>query len=75
MMVAEGGNRSQKMRERAINNKNEQESMKMEQIIHDEKNGLDYERCGDYYLSCLKAPIWYWIVSTAKSLLLKCGII
>ena len=28
----------------------------MEQIIHDEKNGLDYELCGDYYLPYLKAP-------------------
>ena len=28
----------------------------MEQIVHDEKNGLDYERCGDYYLPCLEAP-------------------
>ena len=28
----------------------------MEQIIHDEKNELDYERCGDYYLPCLEAP-------------------
>ena len=28
----------------------------MEQIIHDEKNGLDYKRCGDYYLPCLEAP-------------------
>ena len=28
----------------------------MEQIIHDEKNGLDYELCGDYYLPCLEAP-------------------
>ena len=28
----------------------------MEQIIHNEKNGLDYELCGDYYLPCLEAP-------------------
>ena len=28
----------------------------MEQIIHDEKNGLDYERCRDYYLPCLEVP-------------------
>ena len=28
----------------------------MEKIIHDEKNGLDYELVGDYYIPCLKAP-------------------
>ena len=28
----------------------------MEQIAHDEKNGLNYELCGDYYLPCLEAP-------------------
>jgi len=28
----------------------------MEQIIHDEKNGLDYQLVGDYYLPMLKAP-------------------
>ena len=28
----------------------------MEKIIHDEKNGLDYELIGDYYIPCLKAP-------------------
>ena len=28
----------------------------MEKIIHDEKNGLDYELVGDYYYPCLKAP-------------------
>lgn len=28
----------------------------MEHIIHDEKNGLDYELIGDYYIPCLKAP-------------------
>lgn len=28
----------------------------MEQFIHDETNGLDYELIGDYYLPCLKAP-------------------
>ena len=28
----------------------------MEQVIHDEKSGLDYELCGDYYLPCLEAP-------------------
>ena len=28
----------------------------MEQFIHDETNGLDYELVGDYYLPCLKAP-------------------
>ena len=28
----------------------------MEKMIHDEKNGLDYERVGDYYIPCLKAP-------------------
>lgn len=28
----------------------------MEQIIHDEKNGLDYRLVGDYYLPMLKAP-------------------
>lgn len=28
----------------------------MERFIHDEKNGLDYELIGDYYLPCLKAP-------------------
>lgn len=28
----------------------------MEQLIHDEVNGLDYELVGDYYLPCLKAP-------------------
>ena len=28
----------------------------MEKIIHDEKNGLDYELVGDYYLPCLNAP-------------------
>ena len=30
--------------------------MKKEKIIHDEKNGLDYELVGDYYYPCLKAP-------------------
>ncbi len=28
----------------------------MEQIIHDEKNGLDYQLVGDYYLPMLKTP-------------------
>ena len=28
----------------------------MDQFIHDETNGLDYELVGDYYLPCLKAP-------------------
>jgi len=28
----------------------------MEQIIHDEKNGLDYRLVGDYYLPMLKTP-------------------
>lgn len=28
----------------------------MEKFIHDEKNKLDYELVGDYYLPCLKAP-------------------
>ncbi|MBR4910077.1 MAG: TnpV protein [Clostridia bacterium] len=28
----------------------------MEHIIHDEKNGLDYELVGDYYIPCLEAP-------------------
>ena len=28
----------------------------MERIIHDEKNGLDYELMGDYYIPCLNAP-------------------
>lgn len=28
----------------------------MERFIHDEKNGLDYELVGDYYLPCLKSP-------------------
>ena len=28
----------------------------MEKIIHDEKNGLDYELVGDYYIPCLKVP-------------------
>ncbi len=28
----------------------------MEKIIHDEKNELDYELIGDYYIPCLKAP-------------------
>ncbi len=28
----------------------------MEKFIHDDKNGLDYELVGDYYLPCLKAP-------------------
>ena len=28
----------------------------MEKIIHDEKNGLDYELIGDYYYPCLEAP-------------------
>ena len=28
----------------------------MEQFIHDEKNGLDYELIGDYYIPYLKAP-------------------
>lgn len=28
----------------------------MERIIHDEKNGLDYELVDDYYIPCLKAP-------------------
>jgi len=27
----------------------------MEQIIHDEKNGLDYQLVGDYYLPMLKS--------------------
>ena len=27
----------------------------MEQFIHDETNGLDYELVGDYYYPCLKA--------------------
>ena len=28
----------------------------MEKIIHYEKNGLNYELVGDYYIPCLKAP-------------------
>ena len=28
----------------------------MKKFIHDDKNGLDYELVGDYYLPCLKAP-------------------
>ena len=28
----------------------------MQKLIYDEKNGLDYELVGDYYLPCLKAP-------------------
>lgn len=32
------------------------EGLKMEKIIHDEKNGPDYELKGDYYIPCLKAP-------------------
>ena len=28
----------------------------MEKIIHNEKNGLDYELVGDYYIPRLKAP-------------------
>ena len=28
----------------------------MERFIYDEKNGLDYELVGDYYIPCLKAP-------------------
>jgi len=28
----------------------------MEQIIHDEKNGLDYQLVGDYYIPMLKTP-------------------
>ena len=28
----------------------------MKNIIHDEKNGLDYKLVGDYYIPCLKAP-------------------
>ncbi len=28
----------------------------MDKFIHDEKNGLDYELIGDYYIPCLKAP-------------------
>ncbi|MCR5637019.1 MAG: TnpV protein [Clostridiales bacterium] len=28
----------------------------MEQFIHDETNGLDYELVGNYYLPCLQAP-------------------
>ena len=28
----------------------------MKNIIHDAKNGLDYELVGDYYIPCLKAP-------------------
>ena len=28
----------------------------MEQYIYDERNGLWYERCGDYYLPCLTLP-------------------
>ena len=28
----------------------------MKRFIHDEKNGLDYELVGNYYLPCLKAP-------------------
>lgn len=28
----------------------------MEQFIFDERNGLWYELCGDYYLPCLEAP-------------------
>ncbi|MBQ9355537.1 MAG: TnpV protein [Clostridia bacterium] len=28
----------------------------MERSIHDEKNGLDYELVGDYYIPCLKVP-------------------
>ena len=28
----------------------------MEQFIFDERNGLWYERCGDYYVPCLEVP-------------------
>ena len=28
----------------------------MEQFIFDERNGLWYELCGDYYVPCLEAP-------------------
>ena len=28
----------------------------MEQFIFDERNGLWYERCGDYYVPCLEEP-------------------
>ena len=28
----------------------------MERYIHDETNGLWYERDGDYYIPCLKLP-------------------
>ena len=28
----------------------------MKRFIHDDKNGLDYELVGDYYLPCLKVP-------------------
>ena len=28
----------------------------MERSIHDEKNGLEYELVGDYYIPCLKVP-------------------
>ena len=28
----------------------------MEKIIHDEKNGLNYELVGDYYIPCLEVP-------------------
>ena len=28
----------------------------MEQYIYNERNGLWYERCGDYYLPCLTLP-------------------
>ena len=28
----------------------------MEQFIFDERNGLWYELCGDYYLPCLETP-------------------
>jgi len=28
----------------------------MKQIIHDEKNGLDYQLVGDYYIPMLKTP-------------------
>ncbi len=28
----------------------------MEKIIHDEKNGLNYELVGDYYIPCLVTP-------------------
>ena len=28
----------------------------MERFIHDEKNGLNYELVGDYYIPCLETP-------------------